>query len=471
MFDIHPIMLPDSYKFSQWLQYPKDLSYSFAYIESRGGMYDRTIFFGLQYILKNYFERPIASSDIDEAEIEARLQGLPFNRSGWEYILSEHKGFMPVKIKAVKEGMIIPNHIPLVTIESTDENVPWIVGWLEDILLQVWYPITVASRAFKNKQTIWKYVQETSDFPESIDWKLHDFGLRASTSIESAMIGGAAHNTCFLGTDTVIANRLLRKFYKGGTGFLNGSVPATEHSTITSWGKENEKAAYENFLDVFLNPESKYKVDMASCVSDSYNIFDALENIWGEDLKDKIISYGGKLIARPDSGDPLYSVLDCLSTFESKFGSVENNKKFKVLNYTSAIQGDGVDDETIEEILSYMKAKRFSTDNICFGMGGYLHQKLNRDTQKTAYKWSAIGLTDKDQIVPIGKSPIMDSDKTSKQGIVDSVFDEYGYRAIKRERNEIPNNSILNVVYENGKVFSNESIFDIRNLVNQEIGV
>ena len=287
----------DSYKYSQPYQYPPGTEILYSYIESRGGKWDETVFFGLQMFLKEYMSKPITQEDIDVAEEIVTAHGEPFYRELWEYILKEHNGWLPVVIKAVPEGTVVPTKNVLVTIEPTDPKCWWLSSFLETALLRaVWYPTTVCTNSYVSKRIILEYLHKTGT-PELIDFKLHDFGFRGVSSYESAGIGGAAHLVNFKGTDTVAALLYARKYYDAKmAGF---SIPASEHSTVTSWGRENEVEAYRNMLNLFGKPGAVLAV-----VSDSYNIYDACSKLWGTELKDEVINSGANLVIRPDSGDP-----------------------------------------------------------------------------------------------------------------------------------------------------------------------
>ena len=206
------ILNSDSYKYSQFNQYPENTTVIYSYIESRGGLYDATVFFGLQMFLKEYLCQPITQDNIDEAELVITAHGEPFYREGWEYILREHNGYLPVRIDAVPEGTVVPVKNVLATIYNTDPKCYWLTSFLETAILRsIWYPTTVATNSYENKKQILESLKKTGD-PESIGFKLHDFGARGVSSFESAGIGGAAHLVNFMGTDTVTALLYARKY-------------------------------------------------------------------------------------------------------------------------------------------------------------------------------------------------------------------------------------------------------------------
>lgn len=448
------ILNTDSYKVSHYLQYPEGTKHVFSYIESRGGEYDATVFFGLQGFIKKYLLTPITQNDIDVAEVLMQAHGLPFNRKGWEHILNVHGGFLPVKIWAAPEGSIIPTKNILVGIMNTDPEVPWIVSHLETAMLRaVWYPTTVATQSRAIKEVIQSYLEVTGD-PSLIDFKLHDFGARGASSEETAAIGGAAHLVNFKGTDTI--SGLLYAMDNYGAGMPGFSIPAAEHSTITSWGRENERQAYENMLDKFAKPGA-----IVAVVSDSYNVFNAVENIWGEELKEKIISSGGTLVIRPDSGDPVMVNLQLISILGQKFGYTVNEKGYKVLpSYVRLIQGDGITEETVGDILATFQENGWSSDNIAFGMGGKLLQGITRDTQKFAMKCSAIFINGEWR--DVYKDPVTDPGKTSKKGLLWLFKDSEGKYYTCDPQPLAGAFSALNKVYENGKLQYEQNFEQVR---------
>lgn len=398
----------DSYKASHWLQYPPGTDATFFYVESRGGLYDRTVFFGLQAILKEYLSAPITHADIDEARDLFAAHGEPFNEAGWRYIVERHGGFLPIRIRAVPEGTVVPTHQALVTIESTDPQACWVPSYLETMLLRLWYPVTVATISWHAKQTIRQFLERTSDDPEGqLPFKLHDFGARGVSSAESAALGGCAHLVNFMGTDTVSGLLAAKVYYhEPMAGF---SIPAAEHSTITSWGRENEVEAYRNMLRQFARPGS-----IVAVVSDSYDIYRAIREHWGKTLREEVIRSGATVVIRPDSGDPVDVVHQCLMLLDEAFGHTVNGKGYKVLNHVRVIQGDGINPNSIRAILERATSAGYATDNLAFGMGGALLQQLNRDTQKFALKCSAARVNG--QWIDVYKDPVTDNGKKSKRG-------------------------------------------------------
>jgi len=370
---------------SQYLQYPKDTAYISSYIEARGGEYSTTVFFGLQAFISEYLLEPITMADIDFAEDIILAHGEPFNREGWEYIVREHGGKLPLRIQAVPEGSVMPTRIAQVQVVNTDPKCFWLTSYIETALLRaIWYPSTVATVSRQMKKYIALGLEKTSDIPveDQIGFKLHDFGARGATSQEAAMLGGMAHLVNFLGTDT--AEALIGAKYLYGETIAGFSIPASEHSTITSWGKDGEIEAFENMVETFGGEGKIY-----ACVSDSYNIYKAVDELWPS-IKDKIIEKGGTLVVRPDSGDPLTVPIEVIERLMDKFGYTVNSKGFRVLpEYIRVIQGDGINAQSLPKIIDNLIESGLSLDNIAFGMGGGLLQNVNRDTLKYAMKASA----------------------------------------------------------------------------------
>ena len=406
----HNIMLnTDSYKVSMAPQYPLGTTNVFSYIAARGGKFTFTQFVGLQMFIKEYLLVQITKEDIDIAEEILTAHGEPFDRSMWDYIVEVHNGYLPVVIKAVPEGTVVPVGNALVTIENTDPKCHGLTTWLETPLLRaVWYPTTVSTQSKYIKNILQEYLEKSGD-PASISFKLHDFGARGVSSAESAGIGGASHLVNFMGSDTISGVLFAREYYNAGVaGF---SIPAAEHSTITSWGREGEVDAYRNMLNQFAKPGA-----ILAVVSDSYDIYNATEKLWGEELRQQVIDSGATVVIRPDSGDPEIVCRKLVQILGDKFGYTTNAKGFRVLNNVRLIQGDGVNEHTIRCILGSFQAYGWSADNIAFGMGGALLQQLDRDTQRFAMKCSSAEINGK--WVDVQKDPITDSGKKSKAGRV-----------------------------------------------------
>lgn len=455
------ILNTDSYKTSHFLQYPALTEKINSYIEARGldDSFPRvksTLFFGLQMFIKQYLTKPITKEDIREAEEIFDLHGVPFNRVGWETILYKHGGYIPVEIYALPEGTHVPLKTPLVQVRNTDETLPWLTSYIETALLRaIWYPTTVATLSSHIKNVILRdYIAKTAEDESVIDFMLHDFGARGASSLETAGIGGLAHIVNFKGTDTIEALLYARRFYHASMPAF--SIPAAEHSTITSWGKDKEASAYENMVETF--GDKLYAV-----VSDSYDLYNAIENIWGKQLKEKVIAKGGRLVVRPDSGDPLVVVPKSIELLGAAFGYTVNKKGYKVLHPSvRLIQGDGVNHKSIDNILYELMKAGWSAENIVFGMGGALLQQVNRDTLKFAMKASAISKAG--HWSDVYKEPKTDPGKSSKKGVL-AVMDNF--TTIRAEDIYLTNKYVgqqdqLGLIYDTGELIVDETFDTIR---------
>ncbi len=451
----NPILNIDSYKASHYLQYPPKTEYVSSYIESRGGKYADGVFFGLQIFLKQYLRQPITAEHISEAEAVLTGHGLPFCRENWQYILRTHKGYLPLRIQAVPEGYVIPTQNVLCQVINTDPQCGWLTSYVETAMLRaVWYPMTVATISWHCRQVIYRYLQQTADSTDGIDFKLHDFGARGVSSYESAAIGGLAHLVNFKGTDTLPALLLARQCY--GEAMAGFSIPAAEHSTMTAWGQANEKAAYENMLDTFAGAGK-----LVAVVSDSYDLWHAVDKIWGEALREKVENNGGTVVIRPDSGDPVRTTLEVVERLMDKFGYRLNSKDYRLLpDYIRVIQGDGINAESLENILQTLKNNRISADNVAFGMGGALLQKLNRDTMRFAMKASYARVDGRWR--DVFKDPVTDSGKRSKRGRLALIKSEKGGYQTIREENLNGRRNELQVVFENGRLKADWSLQEVR---------
>ena len=453
------ILNVDSYKTSHYLQYPPGATAVSSYIESRGGAYPHTVFFGLQMFLKQYLNTPVTTADIEEAADVLGAHGVPFHRDGWQYIVDQHGGFLPLEIEAVAEGSVVPVSNVLAQVRNTDPKCPWLTSYVETALLRaVWYPTTIATRSNACRTIIGAALDKTADNRDGLEFKLHDFGARGASSLETAAIGGAAHILNFRGTDTLSGIMALRRYYSADMPAF--SIPAAEHSTITCWGKDQEARAYANMLTQFARPGSVLAV-----VSDSYDLFHAVDAIWGETLKQKVEESGATVVVRPDSGDPIDIVCESIERLMLKFGHTVNTKGYRVLpDCVRVIQGDGVSPRMIAKILDAMATKGLSADNVAFGMGAELLQKVDRDTLRFAMKASAIRVDG--QWRDVYKDPVTDTQKRSKRGRLALVgkddlrtvrVDEVGGAA-----------NWLRPVYRDGKLLIDEPFETIRARVHAE---
>lgn len=412
------INLTDSYKFSHFNQYPKGTEIIHSYLAPRGGEYDEIVFFGLQYYLKKYLSKMVEFFDIGDAERLAKEHGVPFNREGWEYVSS--LGYLPIEIKALQEGRVYGNKEPLLTIENTDPNCAWLVGYLETLLLKIWYPTTIATKSYAVRKMLLKHWERTADNVDGVDFAYHNFGDRGSSSVESAAIGGVAHLTQFKGTDNFNALTLSNEYYDGK--YQGFSIPASEHSTVTSWGRDNEFEMIENYLETYKDSP------IIACVLDSYDIYKAVDFVTSGKMKEKIESDDYPIfVIRPDSGEAIEVIRNILTIMKkNNVIYTVNSKGYLTFNKYRIIWGDGITPRQIDKILEtfctaqdnpfFKTTPAYSAENFAFGSGGDLMQNVNRDTCKFTMKCSAIKVNGEWR--DVYKDPITDSGKKSIRGRV-----------------------------------------------------
>lgn len=455
----NPLFAVDSYKLSHYLQYPPGTQRVSSYIETRGGDFSESVFFGLQAYLKGPLSIRITMKMVLEAAKFYEAHGTPFNTPGFLRIVHKHGGYWPIEIMAVEEGSVMPLRNAQVQAQNTDDELPWVTSLLETGLLRgVWYPSTVATISREAKRIIYNGLQITSDNPDAeIPFKLHDFGARGVSSAESAGLGGMAHLVNFMGTDTVEGLVAAMKYYGGDMpGF---SIPATEHSTMTAWGRDNEIGAYRNLLE-------QHPTGLVACVVDSYDTYYVAAEILGGELKGLIESRDGTVIGRPDSGNPTTVPLRFIEVLMDKFGYTVNNKGYRVLpSCIRALQGDGMELGTIQELVRNAINVGISIDNFAVGMGGGLLQKLNRDTLQYAMKASAIKINGVWQ--DVYKEPVTDTGKNSKRGRLMTVKTSIGIRTVRMDDdNDLGHydlrEALLTPVWRNGELLRDTSFAQVR---------
>jgi nicotinamide phosphoribosyltransferase len=455
----------DSYKLNHWNQYDPLTEYVYAYFEARkGAKYGNTVFFGLQYILKQYLVGVVVTQEkIDRAAALSKAHfgnDSFFNRAMWEHILHKHGGKLPVRIKAVPEGTPVTVNNIMMSVENTDPLCFSLTNFLESILTHVWYSSTVATLSREVKKMYKHWLSGTADSDAGIMFMLHDFGYRGVSSDESAAIGGAAHLINFLGTDTVPAMEMIVDYYHGNKDFtgIAYSVAATEHSIMTSKGQEGEYEIVDRLFEV-------YKRGILSCVADSYN-YETFVVKMGTEYKNRILERDGVFVIRPDSVTPNNPTPEdlCVWTLNSlweTFGGTINTKGFKVINpKVRVLWGDGIEKDGVAKILNGAFQAGFSVENFaCFGMGGGLLQKVNRDTQRFAFKSSA--QCRNGVWYDVYKKPL-DESKASKKGKLKLIINEAGeYETVKQDEKPEYQDQLV-TVFENGELIQDYTFEEIR---------
>ena len=459
MIENNICLLTDSYKVTHHYFYPKGTEKIYSYLESRvGAEFNKTIFYGLQYIIKKYLEGQIVTQEkIDEADnlIANHIGPDIFNRDGWQYILDEHDGHLPIEIKAVAEGTPVDVGNALMTVENTDDKSYWLPNYLEPLLLQVWYPSTVATLSAEVRKLCNFYLEVTGSVKDNLDFMLHDFGYRGATSTESSMLSGSAHLLSFSGTDTIAALTIPENYYND-SNLYGFSVQATEHSVMTSLGPEGEISQILNVID-------NAKDGVLSLVIDSYNYRNFLEEAGksGTELNEAILNFldgeDNKVVFRPDSGEPVSTTIDCLNLLSEGFGSHLTDKGYKVFDLNiGLLWGDGLNYQKIRDILFAMKSAGWAAQNIIFGMGGGLHTAVNRDTQRNAFKCSA---QLRDGVWhDIFKNPL-DSSKKSKTGRFKLIRENSSFRTVSIDSE---GEDYLQTVFKDGELLIDDTFADIK---------
>ena len=441
------LLQTDSYKQTHWRMYPPGTTEIESYLEARrGGECSHTVFFGLQYILKRYLTGTrVTAARIQQAQTfcQAHFGQEVWPGIGWQHILDRHAGRLPVEICAVREGQRVPTGHVLLTIRNTDPACYWLTNHLETLLVQVWYPLTIASLGRVQYDTLQAAAERSGD-PTRVPFQLHDFGYRGSTSEESAALGGAAHLLHFRGTDTLAACRLVQQYY--GATMPGHSVPAAEHSTITTWGPQGEEDAFAHIL-------SAYPEGIVSVVSDSWDIRRACRALWGSALRDQVQARAGTVVVRPDSGDPIPTLLDCLELLGEAFGTTRNAKGYRLLpDCIRLIQGDGITRRSLPVILDALLEAHWSTDNVVFGSGGGLLQECTRDTLRVAMKCchAVVDGTARE----VSKLPVTDPAKHSRRGRLALVQDARtgAFGTVNADQLQDTDRNLLEPVFRDGQL-------------------
>lgn len=457
--EINVCTLTDSYKFTHHKMYLPGTEVVHSYYESRAGAkYDETVFFGLRFLLMKYFEGEVVTREKIEqaAQLSEAHFGTDkyFNRVMWERILNHYGGYLPVVIRAVDEGTVVPVANVMLTVENTDPECAGLTNHMETVLSHLWYSCTVATLSREVKKMLTHHMEVTTGIENhpAVPFMLHDFGGRGATGTEAAGIGGAAHLVNFRGSDTIRAMEVIRDYY--GCSMAGCSVAATEHSVMTADGPEGEEGVVEHLLNEF-------PTGILSVVGDSYDIYNFCENIAGGTFKDRILERDGTFVIRPDSGDPVTVLLKCLDILYVKFGGYKNDKGFWVLNdKVRLLWGDGLTPDKINNICQALSTEGWSIENIAtFGMGGGLLQRVHRDIQRFAFKCSAQRRNGKWR--DVYKDPV-EGAKPSKKGCLALMRDQYGVFSTVRVDPDKQDVGELNIVFNMGYVVNHVSFDEIR---------
>ena len=491
MIRISALVRKDFYKADHRSQYPDNTTAVYSNFTPRGSRIqgvNEVIFFGLQYYLKEYllrqFNETFFKADKDKATkaYKRRMDtSLGKDAVSVQHIADLHDlGYLPVEIKAIPEGMAVPMRIPMFTIQSTKPEFYWMTNFLETLLSKVWFPCTSATTAKRYYEIFYRYAMKTLRDTGFVQWQGHDFSDRGHTSEESAMLSAMGHLLYFTGTDTIKGIDGLEMYYNANAEeeLIGGSVPATEHSVMCMGGKENEFDTYKRLIT------KTYPKGIVSIVSDTWDLWNVLANHLPK-LKDIIMNREGKVVIRPDSGDPVNilcginngtrmkltevsnpksiapekGVVECLWDI---FGGTINADGYKVLDpHIGYIYGDSITPERAEEICRRLEAKKFASTGV-FGIGSYTYQYVTRDTFGFAVKATYGEING--MPVEIFKDPITDNGlKKSAKGLLSVSLDDNLNMVLydccsKRDEEK----GLLRPVFRNGELLIDYTLADVR---------
>ena len=481
---MNPLLLTDGYKVDHKRQYPDGttLVYSnWTPRKSRIEGIDEVVFFGLQYFLKKYiiqdfdlhfFKQP---KEAVVKKYARRINNyLGENQVGTKHIEDLHDlGYIPMVFKALPEGASVPIRVPIFTMYNTIPEFFWLTNYFETLLSAViWLPCNSATIAKQYRKVLDKYAEETSSMPEFVDWQGHDFSMRGMGGIEAAVTSAAGHLLSFTGSDTIPAIDFFEEYYSANsdTELIAGSVAATEHSVMCMGTTEGE---YETFKRLICEV---YPKGIVSIVSDTWDLWKVLTDYLPR-LKDEIVSREGKVVVRPDSGDPVDIICGnpngkteqekkgVIELLWDVFGGTVNAKGFKELvPQIGAIYGDSITVTRATAICERLKAKGFASTNVVLGIGSFTYQYNTRDTFGFAMK-ATYGEVNGDGRA-IFKDPITDDGtKKSAKGLMKIERAEGKYTLTDEVSWEEEQKGELKEVFRDGKLLIDQSLSDIRKLV------
>lgn len=475
-----PILhMSDFYKTDHRRQYPKGTEYVYSNLTPRGSRItgiDSVVAFGMQYFVQEYlverFDYDFFHAPLKQVirAYQRRLDtSLGHNAVPLDHITDLHKlGYLPLRIKALPEGSLCPMRVPLVTIVNTDARFYWLTNWLETLMSNVlWHPITSATIAYRYRTLLDVYAKRTSDMPEFVGWQGHDFSMRGHTSIEASCASGAAHLLSFNGTDTIPSLDFLEEFYgaNADTELIGGSVPATEHSVMCMGGEVSEFETFNRLIT------EVYPKGIVSIVSDTWDYWKILSETLPE-LRQTIMERDGKVVIRPDSGDPVKIICGdksapilspehrgTIQMLWDVFGGSVNSKGYKQLDpHIGAIYGDSITYDRAEAILEGLEREGYASTNIVFGIGSYTYQYVTRDTFGFAIKATHGTINGTD--VSIFKKPKTDDGlKNSAKGLL-RVNEDFTLSQEVSEQEE--NTGMLQTIFENGHALNTQTLAQIR---------
>ena len=473
------IMATDGYKLDHRRQYPEGTQYVYSNWTARGTRIegvDKVVFVGLQAALQKHLMDDFEAffeADVDDVchEYQTMLDKyLGPNLIGTDHIRALHNlGYLPLEFKALPEGTKVPLRVPMFTVENTHPDFAWLVNYFETILsATLWMPSTSATNALRIREMLDGWAEKVGAPAEGVAFQGHDFSMRGMAGQEAANLSGLGHLVAFTGTETVPVLQYIEDTYPV-EGFLAGTVPATEHSVMCAGGEDDEMETFNRLLDL-------YPAGILSVVSDTWNLWDVLTKHLPA-LHDKIMARDGKLVIRPDSGDPADIICGTKRTHNrisdtpeekgviellwEEFGGTFNEKGYRVLDsHVGLIYGDAMNYERIDDICARLEQKGFSMESVVFGLGSFGYQYQTRDTFGFAMKATWVQINGEGKA--IYKDPVTDSGlKKSLRGRILVTKDDAGeiYAIDGLDGNE---SGMLTTVWKDGKFVQRLTFDEVR---------
>ncbi len=452
----------DSYKVGHDSMYPDNTQEVYTYGGPRNGALHKVFpKFGLQYILKRHF----VGETFNEAQLERHIKRSAThfgntdvcNAEGLRKLLRKHKGRLPLRIRALPEGMLIKPGIAIYDVVNTDPDFAGLTNYSETLLSQVWYPTAVCATSYAMKMVIVRYLLKTCGHLDPIRFMLHDFGFRGATCYEAAGIGGMAHLVNFYGTDTMPGMDFAEDFYGANPDNIGFSVPATEHSIMTSMGRSGEVELVGNLL-------RKYPRGILSLVIDSFDPYNFVSKVCGEVYRELILARDGIVVLRPDSVTPIHptpeeEMVDLMNRAWDAFGGTINAKGYRVLDsHVRFLWGDGIDVNGGERIFEAITEAGYCATNIAtLGMGGGLLQKVNRDTERWAMKAAE---QIRNGVAHACAKDTLDPSKRSMAGRLKTIRNHDG--ELETVSIHAPGEDLMVPVFENGELLVEHTFDEIR---------
>jgi nicotinamide phosphoribosyltransferase len=475
-----PFLLTDYYKVGHVFQYPDKTELVYSNLTPRSSRLkgiDEMVFFGMQYFIKeyllnyfneNFFHQPKEKVMTDyKRRITTSLgTGLPT----YNHIERLHElGYLPIEIKALPEGSKVPMKVPCITIVNTLPEFYWLTNFLETLLSAIiWQPCTSATIAHAYRKLLNGYATETGMPAEFVQWQGHDFSFRGMSSLETAVLSGMGHLLSFTGTDTIPAIDALEQYYNADADkeLIGGSVAATEHSVMCSGSKDGELETFKRLIT------EVYPAGIVSIVSDTWDLWKVCTEYLPA-LKELILQRDGKVVIRPDSGDPVKIICgdaDGKTEQERKgvvellwdvFGGSITGQGYKLLDpHIGAIYGDSINLERAAQICDGLKAKGFASQ-VVFGIGSYTYQYNTRDTFGTAMKATFVVVDGEAR--EIFKNPVTDDGtKKSATGLLNVQKENGRFVLYDKVSWAEEAQSELKTVFKNGIITKEFTLAEIR---------